>query len=153
MSPPGTCGTRQTRGTWQVKVEGSARFPVLTRKQKSNKRQNRSCVLVQCGWQALGHQRTQVHRWEVLAGFLGGPVLLVEEELCPCFPGGASGIEPACQCRRQRRPRFHPWVGKIPWRRAWQPTPAFLPGEFHGQKNLAGYSPWGLKELDMTEAT
>ena len=40
---------------------------------------------------------------------------------------------------------------KIPWRRVWQPTPVFLPGEFHGQRSLAGYSPWGLKELDMTE--
>ena len=41
----------------------------------------------------------------------------------------------------------------IPWRRAWQPTPVFLPGESHGQRSLAGYSPWGCKELDMTEAT
>ena len=38
-----------------------------------------------------------------------------------------------------------------PWRREWQPTPAFLPGEFHGQRSLAGYSPWGRKELDTTE--
>ena len=38
-----------------------------------------------------------------------------------------------------------PWVGKIPWKRAWQPTPAFLPGESHGQRSLAGYSPWGQK--------
>ena len=44
-----------------------------------------------------------------------------------------------------------PWVGKIPWRRKWQPTPVFLPGEFHGQRTLAGYSPWGRKESDMTE--
>ena len=44
-----------------------------------------------------------------------------------------------------------PWVGKIPWRRKWQPTPAILPGEFHGQRSLAGYSPWGCKELGMTE--
>ena len=43
------------------------------------------------------------------------------------------------------------WVGKIPWRRAWQPTPVFLPGESHGQRNPAGYSPWGRKESDMTE--
>ena len=42
-------------------------------------------------------------------------------------------------------------VGKIPWRREWQPTPVFLPGEFHGQRNLAGYRPWGHKQLDMTE--
>ena len=40
---------------------------------------------------------------------------------------------------------------KIPWRRKWQPTPVFLPGEFHGQRSLAGYSPWGRKESDMTE--
>ena len=44
-----------------------------------------------------------------------------------------------------------PWVGKIPWRREWQSTPVFLPGEFHGQRSLAGYSPWGCKEQDMTE--
>ena len=37
------------------------------------------------------------------------------------------------------------------WSRKWQPTPVFLPGEFNGQRSLAGYSPWGLKELDMTE--
>ena len=73
------------------------------------------------------------------------------------------------QCRFQRRKRtrwcrdnesvffvrcifragFYPWVRKIPWRRKWQPTPAFLPGEFHGQRSLVGYSPWGHKKLDM----
>jgi len=47
--------------------------------------------------------------------------------------------------------RFNPWVGKIPCRRKWQPTPVFLPGESHGQRSLADYSPWGHKELDMTE--
>ena len=46
---------------------------------------------------------------------------------------------------------FNPWVGKIPWRRKWQPTPVFLPGKSHGWRSLAGYSPWGRKELDMTE--
>ena len=52
-----------------------------------------------------------------------------------------------------RRHGFHPWVWRIPWRRAWQPTPAFLPGKSHGQRSLAGYSPWGHKESDTTEAT
>ena len=42
-------------------------------------------------------------------------------------------------------------VGKIPWRRKWQPTPALLPGEFHRQRSLLGYSPWGYKESDITE--
>ena len=46
-----------------------------------------------------------------------------------------------------------PGVGKIPWRRAWQPTPVFLPGESHGQRSLVGYSPWGRKELGIDEAT
>ena len=69
------------------------------------------------------------------------------------FPGGASGKEPACQCRRCKRCTFDPWVRKIPWRMAWQPIPVFLPGESHGQMILAGYSPWGRTELDMTEAT
>ena len=45
----------------------------------------------------------------------------------------------------------NPWVGKIPWRRAWQPTPVFLPGESHGQRSLVGYSPRGGKESVMTE--
>ena len=52
------------------------------------------------------------------------------------FPGGASGKEPACQCRRHKRCQFDSWVGKIPWRRAWQPTAVFLPGESHGQRSL-----------------
>ena len=55
-------------------------------------------------------------------------------------------------CRRFKRPGFNPWIGKIPWRRAWQPTPVFLPGKYYGQR-LEGYSPWGCKELDMTEGT
>ena len=51
------------------------------------------------------------------------------------------------------RQGFYPWVGKIPCRSAWQPTPGSLPGESHGQRSLVGYSPWGLKESDRTEAT
>ena len=47
--------------------------------------------------------------------------------------------------------RWIPWVGKISWRRKWQPTPVFLPGESHGWSSLVGYSPWGGKELDTTE--
>ena len=69
---------------------------------------------------------------------LGGPGLVLGS-LCPAessltelpqgSPCGASGTEPTCQCRRYKRHVFDPWVGKIPWRRAWQPTPVFLPGE------------------------
>ena len=46
---------------------------------------------------------------------------------------------------------FDPWVGKIPWRREWLPTPVFLPREFHGQRSLVGYCPWDHKESDTTE--
>ena len=67
------------------------------------------------------------------------------------FPGGTSGKESTCQCRRLKRHGFSPWVGKIPWSRKQQPTPVFLPGKFHGQRSLAGYSPWGCKELDTKE--
>ena len=56
-----------------------------------------------------------------------------------------SDKEPSCQCRRRR---FNPTVGMIPWGRAWQPTPVFLKGKSHGQRILAGCSPWGRKESD-----
>ena len=62
-----------------------------------------------------------------------------------CFPGGS---EVCLQCGR---PGFDPWVRKIPWRRKWQPTPVFLPGESHGRRSLVGYSPRGRKESDTTE--
>ena len=64
---------------------------------------------------------------------------------------GARGKEPARQCRRLKRSAFDHRIGKSPWRRAWQPTLVFLSGEFHGQKSLVGYSPWGHKESDITE--
>ena len=67
------------------------------------------------------------------------------------FPRWCSGKESTCQCRRLKRLGFDPWIRKIPWRRARQPTPVFLPGEIHGQRSLAGYSPCSCKELDMTE--
>ena len=59
------------------------------------------------------------------------------------FPGGSDGQRFCQQCKR---PEFDPWVGRIPWRREWQPTPVFLPGEFHGHRSLVGYSPWGHKD-------
>ena len=64
--------------------------------------------------------------------------------------GGSVGKDIACSAGATRD-RFDPWVRKSPSRRKWQPTPVFLPREFHGQRSLAGYSQWGLKESDMTE--
>ena len=68
-------------------------------------------------------------------------------------------IEGKVRYRKQRKPvynnsrrsMFDPCVKKIPWRREWLPTPVFLPREFYRQRNLMGYSPWGRKELDITE--
>ena len=62
------------------------------------------------------------------------------------FPRWLSGKESACQCGSHRRCEFDPWIGKIPWRRTWQPTPVFLLGEYHG--SLVGS--WGYKKSDMT---
>ena len=74
-------------------------------------------------------------------------VMCVKMCVCVCiyigFLGGASGKEQT----------FQSWVRKIPWRRAWQPTPVLLPGKSHGQRNLVGYSPWSCEESDTTEAT
>ena len=61
------------------------------------------------------------------------------------FPGGTSGKESVCQCRRCKKHHFDPWVRKMPWRRKWHLTLVFLPGKSHGQ------NPWGSKELDVTE--
>ena len=59
--------------------------------------------------------------------------------------------ESACQCGRRKRLGFDPWVWKFPWSRKSQPAPVFLPGKFHGQRSLAGYSPWGHKQSDTME--
>ena len=73
-----------------------------------------------------------------------------------CSFSSASSTAPWCLRRLRirlqcRRPGFDPCVRKIPWRRKWLPTPAFLPGESHGQRSLVGYSLWGHKDLDTTE--
>ena len=65
---------------------------------------------------------------------------------------GASLVAQTVKCLpAMGGPGFDSWVGKIPWRRKWQSTPALLPGKSHRQRSLIGYSPWGHKELDTTE--
>ena len=91
-------------------------------------------MLQSMGWQRIRHNLATEQQ---------------QQQMSSGFPGGAGGKEPACQCRRLKRRWFPPWIGKIPWRMAHQLTP----GEYHGQRNLAGYSPWGRKKLDMTETT
>ena len=72
-----------------------------------------------------------------------------KRDRCPLQYSWASLV--AQLVKHCRRPGFDPWVGKIPWRREQLPTPVFWPGEFHGQRSLTGYSPWGHKESDTTE--
>ena len=69
------------------------------------------------------------------------------------LPRGTSGKESTYQSGDIISRRFHPWVGKIPWRRTWQFTPIFLPGESYGQRSLASYSAWDRKASNRTEAT
>ena len=84
------------------------------------------------------------HWW--VSGLNGGFFLgTIRTQQCP---GPLTTLLPCVKphgswCRRHKRHWFDPWVRKIPWRRKWQPTPLFLPGEFHGQRSLVGYSPWG----------
>ena len=71
-----------------------------------------------------------------------------QHKLNKSFPGGDGGKEFTCQCKRCKR---HEFSSRVPWRRAWKPTPVFLPGELQGQRSLVGYSPWGRQELYTTE--
>ena len=75
-----------------------------------------------------------------------GKALGLSKDLVGGFPGGSVIKNPPASAGRYRRCRFNPWVGKIPWRMKWQPTPVFLLGESHGQRSLEGYNPWGHKE-------
>ena len=83
----------------------------------------------------------------ICMGFLSGST--GKESACNRgFPGCSDGKESACN---SGDPGSIHRSGRFPWRRKWQLTPVFLPGEFHGQRSLAGYSPWGRRELDMTK--
>ena len=79
----------------------------------------------------------------------------LKERECVCvyiyrgFPGGASDKETACQCRRLKKHGFDPWARKIPWRRAWQPTPAFLPGKSHAQEESGGLQSIGSQRVGL----
>ena len=77
--------------------------------------------------------------WELAVGIHTSP------------PSGFPVAQMVKICLQCGRSGFHPWLGKIPWGRAWQPTPVFLPGESHERRSLAGYSPWGRQQSDTTE--
>ena len=67
------------------------------------------------------------------------------------FPGGAVVKNPPANAGGAGDPGLIPGSGRVPWRRKWQPTAVFLPGESHGPRSLMGYSPWGRKESNTTE--
>ena len=90
------------------------------------------------------HLSSHIERWSQC---WGDRVHFIQGGMCYKLPRWLMGKESAC---RWRRCRFDPWVGKTPWRRKCQPTPVFLPGESHGQRSLAGYSPWGCTKSYMT---
>ena len=69
------------------------------------------------------------------------------------FPNGSADKESACQCRRRRRWEFDPWVGKIPWRRKWQPTPVFVPGIIPWTEGPGGLQSTGLQRVGHDWAT
>ena len=66
------------------------------------------------------------------------------------LPWWLSGKEYVCKCKKHK---LNTWIGKIPWRRKWQPTPVFLRGKSHGQRSLVGYSPWGYKRFGQDLVT
>ena len=72
-------------------------------------------------------------------------------QVCSCFKKTFLGTFLVAQMVKNPPAMRETWVGKIPWRREQLPTPGLWPGEFHGQRSLAGNSPWGGKESDMTE--
>ena len=89
------------------------------------------------------HHLTDDHRNQVLQS------CIYVAHSVEVFPGDLV-LTVCLQCRRLG---FDPWVRKTSWRKEWLPPPAFLPGEFHGQRSLAGHSPWVCKELDTTTLT
>ena len=96
---------------------------------------------LRCRWPGQG--KCQAHPLRQ-GGFLR--LLLGKLNFWMELPRLLCGKESVCQCKRHG---FNPWSGKIPWRRKWQLTPVFLPGEFHGQRCLADYSPWGWLNTNM----
>ena len=102
-----------------------------------------SClVLTRCIYHTLERKERKVHY-----------LLLPESHISDISTWWLNSKESTCQCRRCKRLRFSPSVGKIPCRRAWQPALVFLPGESHGRRSLEGYSPWSRQELDSDWAT
>ena len=110
-------------------------------------------------WQAWGFPRWIVNYMPPTHVEKKGMLKATKDWVCSlwmkikgCLPTGSAAENPPLG-KSCRRCGFDSWVRKVPWRRAWPPTPVLLPGESHGQRSLVGYSPWGHKESDTTEVT
>ena len=108
--------------------------------------------LCRLGRTVAGFHPKLVPQLEHACSFRGArPVLGLRYAMTHELPRWLRGKESACQYGRCKKGRFNPWVEKIPWRRKWQPTPVFLPGQSHGQRCLVGCTTWSHKELETTE--
>ena len=94
----------------------------------------------------LGSSHSTTFHGQLIKTFGSFYLLIISQGV----PGSSEAKKSSCQCRRCG---FHPRVERIPWRRKWQPTPVFLPGKSHGQRSLAGFSPWGHKRVKNNLAT
>ena len=107
---------------------------------------------LQCSW--LGNPRGGGAWWAAVYGVAQSPTRLKQLSSSSSSKSYIGLLRPFSWqriCLQCGRPGFNPWFGKIPWKRKWQPTPVFLPGESHGQRSLVGYSPRGHREVDTTE--
>ena len=115
-------------------------------------------IMIDLGFSVRSMPQCQAQKCQLHLKILLNPSFVGENKISPFtknqqknssirLPWWLSGKESACQCRRCR---FDSWVRKIPSRRKWQPTSVFLPGKFHGQRNLSGSCPWGRKESVRT---
>ena len=120
---------------WKSTSSGFRIFPLQKTVKESQRKSTIWEILAKHSWQRAHFQNIQV-------------TLRING-----LPRWLRGKESACQGRIQKKCEFDPWVEKIPCCRQWQPTPVFLPGKFHGQSSLTGYSPWVCKESDTTAHT
>ena len=107
-----------------------------------------------CQFQAKGYKNMSL---KYMLGLLCEPTIIIFHWIWIWYSGGTSNNnnkkKSTCQSRRCNRLRLDLWVRMIPWRRKWHCTPSFLPGKFHGQRSLAGYSPWSCKEAKELNTT
>ena len=133
MLPEGGIRSNSLRRGSLMWVRGRERVPGSSRAKEGS---SHKCELARGLFPRLGALSSLRPRKPDVAPHLAAPIAAMASQVVKNPPANTGGI---------MRLGFHPWIGMIPWRRAWQPTPVFLPGESHGQRSLVGYSPWGRR--------